>query len=741
MSTKQKIFTVAGAAIMLAAAAFLVFTGPLKKSPDEKENTYALARTYAERGEYDRALSLLDSLLIKDADDATARALLDEILEKKRNSASSDGTESRQGGTQNGNDTSGLASAVEDSISSMKDALDMANRQTAENRKTMENLLRLQSEQQEREKMLKAQENASREEERRLQDEKKSLEAEKKLQEERRIQEEKRIQEQKEKAAAEAEKKAQEERKLQERRQKEAEQAEKKAREEKRLKEQEKKEAEAKAAETKRKISAAEDEIRLGREALERGDTDEAARHFKNASDTLPVADDRTASAAAQSRMAEALFAASEKAASDEDRKKLMSQAADMARLAVKSNPEDPAAHYILAKDAAERQDMSTALSEMQKAVKNDPSNFIYYYDLGKIQFSMKRYSDAAASFQASCDINPQYAQSRFNLGMTQKQLKNSSAALDAFRKTAEINQQHEKAYIEQGRILSAQGKFSEAEKAYGTAVSLNGPNRTQAAMELGSVYYQHGNPKQAEENYRIALTMLQDGTARTMTQYNLSTVLLDQSRIQEAEKYAAEAYKNRSSIKDSQNRANIIYNYALILDREGKAEDAIPLYTEVLGLNPDHIKTKINLGVMYMSLDPPETETALRLLTQAYAKEKDNFEVNNNLGSVYLAMEDYAKAVTHFQNALRKDPGNSEARMNLARAFTKQGDYDSARTAYAEAIKSDSKNWDAYIDIAKVCIQLGDTASAEKYLNSLRNSKPDYRKSETDELLAIVRK
>jgi len=715
MSTKQKIFTVAGAAIMLAAAAFLVFTGPLKKSPDEKENTYALARTYAERGEYDRALSLLDSLLIKDADDATARALLDEILEKKRNSASSDGTESQQGGTQNGNDTSGLASAVEDSISSMKDALDMANRQTAENRKAMENLLRLQSEQQEREKMLKAQENASKEE--------------------------KRIQEQKEKAAAEAEKKAQEERKLQERRQKEAEQAEKKAREEKRLKEQEKKEAEAKAAETKRKISAAEEEIRLGREALERGDTAEAARHFKNASDTLPVADDRTASAAAQSQMAEALFAASEKAGSDEDRKKLMSQAADMARLAVKSNPEDPAAHYILAKDAAERQDMSTALSEMQKAVKNDPANFIYYYDLGKIQFSMKRYSDAAASFQASCDINPQYAQSRFNLGMTQKQLKNSSAALDAFRKTAEINPQHEKAYIEQGRILSAQRKFSEAEKAYGTAVSLNGPNRTQAAMELGSVYYQHGNPKQAEENYRIALTMLQDGTARTMTQYNLSTVLLDQSRIQEAEKYAAEAYKNRSSIKDSQNRANIIYNYALILDREGKAEDAIPLYTEVLGLNPDHIKTKINLGVMYMSLDPPETETALRLLTQAYAKEKDNFEVNNNLGSVYLAREDYAKAVTHFQNALRKDPGNSEARMNLARAFTKQGDYDSARTAYAEAIKSDSKNWDAYIDIAKVCIQLGDTASAEKYLNSLRNSKPDYRKSETDELLAIVRK
>ncbi len=733
MSTKQKIFTVAGAALILAAAAFLLFTGPLKKNPDEKDNTYALARTYAERGEYDRALSLLDSLLIKDADDATARALLDEILEKKRNSDSADGTESPQDGTLNGNDPSGLASAVEDSISSMKDALDMANRQTAENRKTMENLLRLQSEQQEREKMLKDKENASREEERRLQDEKKSLEAEKKLQEDRRLQEEKRIQEQQKKEAAEAAKKAQEEKRLQEQKLKDAELAEKKA--------QEKKEAEAKAAETKRKMSAAEDEIRLGKEALERGDTAEAARHFSRAAETLPVADDRTASAAAQSRMADALFAAAEKAESDEDRKKLMSQAADMARLAVKSNPEDPAAHYILAKDAAERQDMNTALSEMQKAVKNDPSNFIYYYDLGKMQFSMKRYSDAAASFQASCDINPQYAQSRFNLGMTQKQLKNSSAALDSFRKTTEINPQHEKAYIEQGRILGAQGKFPEAEKAYGTAVSLNGPNRTQAAMELGSVYYQHGNPKQAEENYRIALTMLQDGTARTMTQYNLSTVLLDQSRIQEAEKYAAEAYKNRSSIKDSQNRANIIYNYALILDREGKAEDAIPLYTEVLGLNPDHIKTKINLGVMYMSLDPPETETALRLLTQAYAKEKDNFEVNNNLGSVYLAREDYAKAITHFQNALRKDPGNSEARMNLARAFTKQGDYDSARTAYAEAIKSDSKNWDAYIDIAKVCIQLGDTASAEKYLNSLRNSKPDYRKKETDELLAIVRK
>ena len=52
-------------------------------SSAERENTLTLVKRYIERGEYDRAMNLLDQLLIQNADDAEALALSDQILTLK----------------------------------------------------------------------------------------------------------------------------------------------------------------------------------------------------------------------------------------------------------------------------------------------------------------------------------------------------------------------------------------------------------------------------------------------------------------------------------------------------------------------------------------------------------------------------------------------------------------------------------------------------------------------------------
>ena len=110
-----------------------------------------------------------------------------------------------------------------------------------------------------------------------------------------------------------------------------------------------------------------------------------------------------------------------------------------------------------------------------------------------------------------------------------------------------------------------------------------------------------------------------------TLTKYNLSAVMFDAGKVADAEKYAREAYEGKDFIKNDNAKVNVIYNYALILDKQGKVDNAIPLYLEVLKVNADHAKTKINLGVMYMTLDPPDVDTALSLFTQVYNKDKNN--------------------------------------------------------------------------------------------------------------------
>ena len=700
LTKKQKILiaVIAGAIILILLLLFGIRGGIKAGKANAKKNLYNLAKTYADRGEYDRALNKLDSYLEKHGDDEDIWNLWNEILEMKKAEqlASVDSEANTNYQPQNNFtidvDTSDISNAV-------KDALEQTNRQAEDNRRAaednriaMENLLKLQEQQQKAEAQRK-------EEERRAEEEKRQREEERKAEEAAKA-EQKRIQEEKRKAEEEA--------------------------------------AIKKNAELKKKLDAINEDISKGKIALGTGDTDKALEYFQSVINNLPPDAGKVVIASKESEIAQALFDAAEKTEDKEKKARLMKEAVEMAKKAVADNPKDPVAHYILAQDALAKKDLNKALEEMKLAVNNDPSNYLYYYNLGKIQYTMKKYSEASSSFTTSCKLNDRFAPSRYNLGLTQKQLKNDTAALDAFRKTIDIDPRHEKAYLEEGKILSARGDYTGAIVAYEEVLKINNIN-VQAANLLAGVYYQNKNYSKAEDCYKRALTMLdkdKDAAEMVMAKYNLSTVLFDHNKTADAEKYAREAYEGKNAIKGDSSKADIIYNYALILDNMGKDTEAITLYREALERNSEHRKAKLNLGNKYLALDPPDTDTAINLFTQVYNKENTNIEANNQLGNAYLIIQDYGNAIKFYQNALKLDSKNNAIRANLAKAYAQSGDYDYAKSTYTELLKVDKENWDAYIELAKVCMQLDDNENAEKYLIYVQEKKPGYRKNEIKELL-----
>ncbi|MGC9312147.1 MAG: tetratricopeptide repeat protein, partial [Sediminispirochaetaceae bacterium] len=60
--------------------------GQLTEAEQLRQNTLSLAEDYFESGEYQRALDLVDSLLIKNAEDQEARILRDRIIETRKTS-------------------------------------------------------------------------------------------------------------------------------------------------------------------------------------------------------------------------------------------------------------------------------------------------------------------------------------------------------------------------------------------------------------------------------------------------------------------------------------------------------------------------------------------------------------------------------------------------------------------------------------------------------------------------------
>lgn len=682
---KRRVLTILGIIIILILL-FLLFGGirscTNSSKSRTKENVCNMATKYAGRGEFDRALDKLDSYLEKYGDDDDVWELLNKIIDLKN---ANGGKDSVGDVTYPDNFTFDLDTS--DLSSAMKDALEESRKQAEESRKAMEELLKLQNQQ-----------NANLNGNGSLSPE----EAERKAMEQAAA-EQKRLQEEKKKAEEEAIAKQN--------------------------------------AELKNKIDAVNAEIQKGKDALAKGKTDEAIKYFNNALAIMPdVPGNPNFGAGKESEIAQALYDAAQNATNPAEKEKLMNQAVNYANNVINQNPNDAAAHNILAQNALAKKDYNTALKELQEAasVKEDVNRYLYYYNLGKVQYILKKYSDAATSFKTSCDLKSDFAPSRYNLGITQKQLKNETAALDAFRKTVQIDPNHDKAYLEQARILASRGDYLGAIDAYKAVLRVNTVNSA-AARELGDAYYKRKNYNDAIDSYQRALTMLSPGEEMTLTKYNLSTVLYDAGRVDEAVKYAKEAYDSKESVKNKDSKANIVYNYGLMLDKTDKVSAAISVYAEVLKLNPNHTKTKINLGNMYMASSTPQLDQALQLFKEVYNTEPTNFEANNNLGTVYLEKSDYLNSIKYYQNAMKIQPKNIEVRANLAKAYAKNGEYESSKVTYEDLIKLDANNWDSYIELAKVCMQLNQNSLADEYLSYVQENNPSYRKSEINNLKAAI--
>ena len=679
LTKKQKIF-IACLASSVAVIIFLICLLCCNSSNSSRSRAISLIENYISRGFYDQASNKITELLEKNPDDEELWSLLAKIKSEKESSAQ---------GNQNVNvniDTSSLENLIEKNnaesekmrLQSEKN-LEIQRKESEKTMKEMQNLIRTQQEQQELQK--------------------KQKEQEEKLQKQ---QEEKRKKEEEERKAKEAE-------------------------------------LARKNAQLKKEIDDVNEVILLGKAALNSGNIKEALSYFTEAQKKLPVSQgEPDFSASKYSEMAKALWESSQTETSPEQKKTLLEQAKTYAETSVSKNPKDASSHFIIGMYNLDKKDMPKALESLTKAATYDANNYLYFYNLGRVQYMLKKFTAAKSSFSTSCSLNSVFAPARYNLALTNLRLNDTKSALSDLRKAHDIDPRHEKAYLEEARLLSRLSDLNGAITAYLNVVKINNMNRD-ALNELAAVYSRAGKLSESESYFRKSLALLPQNSDDPVTYYNLSSVLYEENKITEAVTYAKKAYDTKDSVKDSSAKANIVYNYALISEKTGDIDNAIKYYSEVFSYNPNHIKTYINLGSIYLNFTEPDTENALSLFLKAYNIDKNNFEANNNLGSAYLLKKEFKEAVTYFQNALKIDSKNNEVRSNLAQAFASDQQFDNAKTTYLELLKQDSSNWNAYLELAKVCLAMGDNESAEKYLVTLQEKASDFKKDEVSSLLKSI--
>lgn len=97
-------------------------------------------------------------------------------------------------------------------------------------------------------------------------------------------------------------------------------------------------------------------------------------------------------------------------------------------------------------------------------------------------------------------------------------------------------------------------------------------------------------------------------------------------------------------------------------LVQTGRIEEAIELYSEILGENPHNLRAHNNLGILLDELG--QHDKAVEHLEAALEVEPDNVEVLTNLASALTELARFAGADASIRKALRLSPDDPSARL-----------------------------------------------------------------------------
>jgi protein O-mannosyl-transferase len=132
-----------------------------------------------------------------------------------------------------------------------------------------------------------------------------------------------------------------------------------------------------------------------------------------------------------------------------------------------------------------------------------------------------------------------------------------------------------------------------------------------------------------------------------------------------------------------------LLDNYAYVLDKLGRRQEAIQVWEQLLQANPKNASILLRLGNAYRDVD---SSRALDYYQQSLSINEDSSETHNNLG-ILLARNNTLSAEKHYLRAIEIWPENANAHCNLAYLLARQGKLKEAIERYRLVLEFDPQN------------------------------------------------
>ncbi len=128
-----------------------------------------------------------------------------------------------------------------------------------------------------------------------------------------------------------------------------------------------------------------------------------------------------------------------------------------------------------------------------------------------------------------------------------------------------------------------------------------------------------------------------------------------------------------------------LFFEYGLLLEQEGKQNEAISSMEKVIELQSDHVEALNYLGYTWAD-NNIHLEKALEYIKKAIALKPDNGYILDSLGWVYFHMGDLEKARIELEHAIALEPDDPYIQEHMGDIYQKSGQKKKALNAYRKA-------------------------------------------------------
>jgi protein O-GlcNAc transferase len=353
-------------------------------------------------------------------------------------------------------------------------------------------------------------------------------------------------------------------------------------------------------------------------------------------------------------------------------------EAGRLIRLALATNPEDPAALCNLGVVLRELKRLDEALASFDKAIALQSDYADARYNRGNTLKDLNRLEEAIESYGTAISLKPDYVKAYNNRGISLQRLKRLDEALANYETAIALRPDDADAHYNRGNTLTGLKRPEEAVASYDKAIALK-PDYAKAHKNRGIALQHLMRLDEAAASFDRAIALEPDNAeafiARGITLQHLKRLDDALASFDQAIRYRpdnAEAHYHRGNTLSGLRRpdeALISYNDAIALTSDApfynnravalnemkRSKEALLNCDKAIEFNPIDAKAHNNRAVALIELN--RNQEALECCERAIALNPDYTDAHNNRGFILKILGRHDDALRSFEKVISLEP------------------------------------------------------------------------------------